>query len=104
MSTLAIPVHVPLVEGDEQIDPAELARVAGALNEQVTADFAPVWGVAATVGVYLIPPLATWRVELRNGIDVKDAGGYHWSDHNQPYAKVDLTAGDWTVTTSHEVL
>lgn len=103
MSTAAIPVHVALVDETGDIDPKELARVAGALNEQVQADFAPAWKVAATVGAYPTPQPFTWTVHIQHGLDEK-AAGYHWEDHNQPYARVDFDQGGWTVTTSHEVL
>jgi hypothetical protein len=104
MSTTAIPVHVALVDTTHSITARELAHVAGALNEQVQADFAPVWKVAATVGTYPEPPATTWRIELHDGIDDTSAAGYHWQEHHQPYSMVDLSAGDWTVTTSHELL
>lgn len=104
MSTAAIPVHVALVDESGTIKASELARVAGALNEQVQADFAPVWKVAATVGAYPEPPEGTWHITLQDGIDQKGAGGYHSDDHHQPYSKVDLQAGNWTVTASHELV
>jgi hypothetical protein len=104
VSTAAIPVHVALVDASGTIDPSELAHVAGALNEQVQADFAPAWKVAATVGAYPSPPRGTWRIELQDGIDQPGAAGYHADDHHQPFSKVDLTAGEWTVTASHELL
>jgi hypothetical protein len=104
MSTAAIPVHVALVdETDGDISADELAHVAGALNEQVQADFAPAWKVAATIGAYPEAPPYTWVVHIQHGLDA-DAGGYHWTAHNQPYARVDVDAGPWTVTASHEVL
>jgi hypothetical protein len=104
MSTAAIPVHVALVDDSGTIDSSQLSEVAGALNEQVQADFAPAWKVAATVGAYPSAPVHTWRIELQKGIDQPGAAGYHDDDHHQPYAKVDLTAGEWTVTASHELL
>src|SRR5438128_10615493 len=104
MSTAAIPVHVALVDASGSVDAAELAGVAGALNEQVQADFAPMWKVAASVGAYPSAPPGTWRIELQDGIDQQGAAGYHADDHHQPYSKVDLTAGDWSVTASHELL
>jgi hypothetical protein len=104
MSTAAIPVHVALVDLSGTIDASELAQVAGALNEQVQADFTPHWKVAATVGAYPSVPEGTWRIELQDGLDEPGAAGYHSDKHRQPFAKVDLSAGDWTVTASHELL
>ncbi|HEX5147372.1 MAG TPA: hypothetical protein VFV85_10125 [Conexibacter sp.] len=104
MSTAAIPVHVALVDATGTIDDDELAQVAGALNEQVQADFAPVWRVAATVGAYPRASVGTWRIELRDGLDQPGAAGYHADAHKQPYALVDAQAGDWHQTASHELL
>jgi hypothetical protein len=103
VSTAAIPVHVALVDTTGAISTAELARVAGALNEQVQADFAPAWKVAATVGAYPEAPPYTWAVRVQRGLDV-DAAGYHWAEGRQPYALVDYDRGGWTVTASHELL
>src|SRR5438046_1699077 len=103
MTTAAIPVHVALVDESGTIDAADLAEVAGALNEQMQADFTPAWKVAVTVGAYPSAPPHTWRVELQQGIDAPGAAGYHSDEHHQPFAKVDLTAGEWTVTASHEL-
>jgi hypothetical protein len=104
MSTTAIPVHVALVDMSGTIEATTLAEVAGALNEQVQADIAPAWKVAATVGAYPSPPQGTWRIELHETIDEKDAAGYHKNNLGQPYAMVALSAGDWTVTASHELV
>lgn len=104
MSTTAIPVHVALVDMSGTIDASELAEVAGALNEQVQADIAPTWKVAATVGAYPSPPQGTWRMELRETIEEEDAAGFHSNDLGQPYAQIALSAGDWTVTASHELV
>ena len=68
------------------------------------ADFAPIWTVAATVVANPNPPAGTWKIQLQQGIDVPGAAGYHSDKLHQPYAEVDLTAGDWTVTASHELL
>lgn len=100
----AIPVHVALVDATGTIDPAELAEVAGALNEQVQADIAPAWKVAATVGAYPQAPTGTWRIELRETVELKGAAGFHSDDRGQPFAQVALSAGNWTVTASHELV
>jgi len=104
MSTAAIPVHVALVDRTETIAPAELAEVAGALNEQVQADLAPAWKIAATVGAYPRAPHGTWRIELHETIEVEGAAGFHADKRGQPFAMVALSDGDWTVTASHELL
>lgn len=100
----AIPVHVALVDASGTIDASELAEVAGALNEQVQSDIAPVWKVAATVGAYPTAPPGTWRIELQETIDLEGAAGFHSDERGQPYAKVALSDGNWTVTASHELV
>jgi hypothetical protein len=104
LSTAAIPVHVALVDTTGTIAASELAEVAGALNEQVQADFAPAWHVAATVGAYPAAPPGTWRIDLVH--QAGDAGtlGFHADANHQPFAKVALDAGRWTITASHELL
>jgi hypothetical protein len=100
----AIPVHIALVDSSGHIDAEELALVAGVLNEQVQADFAPAWKVAATVGAYPSAPEGTWRIEVVAEMDQQGALGYHADDHHQPYAKVLYQEGQWSVTASHELL
>jgi hypothetical protein len=104
MSTAAIPVHVALVDMSGEIPAPELAEVAGALNEQVQADVAPAWKIAATVGAYPEPPVGTWRIELHRTIPQKGAAGIHLDDHGQPYSLIALSDGEWTVSTSHELI
>lgn len=104
MSTLAMPVHVALVDETGTIGVSNLADVAAALNAQIQRDFAPVWKVAATVGAYPKAPVHTWAIYLRNDIGDPGALGYHDSEHHQPYSLVDADAGDWTITASHELL
>src|SRR3954454_16778515 len=103
MSTAAIPVHVALVDTTGTIPAPDLAEVAGALNEQVQADFAPAWHVAATVGAYPAAPPATWRIDLVHGTSGGTLG-FHADANHQPFAKVGVDAGSWTVTASHELL
>lgn len=104
MSTTAIPVHVALVDMSGTIAASELAEVAGALNEQVQADIAPAWKVAATVGAYPSAPQGTWRMELHETIEVEGAAGFHSDNLGQPYAQIALSDGNWTVTASHELV
>ncbi len=104
MSTAAIPVHVALVDTTDTVSTSELAEVAGALNEQIQADVAPAWKLAATVGAYPEPPPGTWRIELHDTIPEEGAAGIHLDEHGQPYSLVAMADGDWTVTTSHELI
>lgn len=103
MST-AIPVHVALVDQSGKISSELLSEVVGALNEQITADFAPVWKVRATAGAYVTVPAGTWQIIVQTKLDEPDALGYHTDDtHNQPISYIEYTP-DWSVTVSHEAL
>lgn len=99
-----IPVEIALVDNAD-IGASTIAQVAGALNQQV-ADFQRSWGVHyhASVVPHPAPTPNTWSVILQKGIDQEGALGYHSDNHNQPFAVVDVTRGEWTVTASHEVL
>jgi hypothetical protein len=108
---LTIPVHVALVDETGVFDQEELAEVAGALNEQVQADFRPIWGgPGATVGAYRKAPPNTWRIILQEKLDVQGALGYHTDENNVPVSYVDVIGRNgeidpgWTVTASHELL
>jgi hypothetical protein len=108
---LTIPVHVALVDETGVFDQSELAEVAGALNEQVQADFRPIWGgPGATVGAYRKAPPNTWRIILQEKLDVQGALGYHTDENNVPVSYVDVIGRNgeidptWTVTASHELL
>ncbi|HWC87677.1 MAG TPA: hypothetical protein VG388_14150 [Solirubrobacteraceae bacterium] len=103
MSTAAIPVHVALVDDTGKIDSTELATMAGAMSEQIEHDFAPVWQVRASVGVYATAPAGTWAVHIQERLNQPGALGFHTDDQHQPVSYVERTA-DWTVTVSHEVL
>lgn len=102
---MTLPVHVALVDESETVDMAELTEVAGALNEQLQSDFLPVWRLTpATVGAYPKAPFGTWAIRLRKNIGEPGALGYHADAMMTPYSLVDVDAGNWTVTASHELL
>lgn len=101
--SIAIPIHIALIDQTGTIDPTALQNCAGALNEQIQSDLSPVWGVRATVGVYQTPPPSTWQIVIKQQLDEPGALGYHTDTNNQPISYVELTT-DWTVTVSHECL
>ena len=101
---MSIPVQVALVDSTGRVPVAELQEVAGALNEQIQADFVPVWHVRATCGIYTTVPPATWQIVLQTKLDEPDALGYHTdTDTNQPISFVETTM-DWPASVSHELL
>jgi hypothetical protein len=103
---MSLPVHVALVSNDANIAQSELAEVAAALQTQVSRDFGPVWHRTAIVQSFpseRAVPLGFWKVLVEADIHEPGAAGYHTDDQHQPYALVE-SAGDWTVTVSHELL
>jgi hypothetical protein len=98
-----LPVHVALVSESQNIDPADVARVAAALQKQATRDFGPVWSVDATIDA--LPtlddvPIDYWPIVVLDNL--KGGGGVHMDQHHKPYALVDATAS-WSLTASHEM-
>ena len=84
----------------------ELMRVAAALQKQATRDFAPIWGVKATVNAFLKlddVPVGYWPVIVMDNIQQTGAGGVHLDRDGQPYALVQYDEA-WSLTASHECL
>jgi hypothetical protein len=101
-----VPVHVAVVPhysvsvGDE-----ELAKVTAALQVQVTRDFAPIWGITATVSAFRqlqhVPPGFMPLVIVASVPDGHH--GVHYSAGSHPVALVRMGDG-WSQMASHEVL
>ena len=97
--------HIALVSETPVIAAAEVARVAAALQRQVTRDLGPLWGIDATVSYFPSledVPMGYWPiiVTLR---DLGEAAGVHLDDHGQPYALVEATEA-WSLAASHECI
>ncbi|WP_185626095.1 phospholipase D-like domain-containing protein [Burkholderia cenocepacia] len=100
-----LPARVALVTKSTKVDYSNLARVAQALNLQVSRDLAPLWNVAGTVvaleSVDRLDP-GLWPVYVVDEVP-EGTAGFHLTEHNQPYAIVQ--SGDtWSISASHEVL
>jgi len=96
--------QVALVPEGVDIDLAEIARVAAALQKQVTRDFSPLWQVNATVDGFASledVPLGYWPVILVS--EVQGALGFHLDKNGQPYALIQA-GSSWSLTASHEAL
>lgn len=101
---MSLPIHLALVPRDVAVPAADLMRVAAALSKQVARDFAPWWGVVATVDAF--PNLQHVPIDYIPLIvvrDVKDAAGYHQRQNGQPFALIEY-GPSWSVTASHEAL
>jgi len=91
----------------------DVTPVVPALQQQVTGDFRPVWGVDAELTLIpqgQQPPAGSWWLVILDNSDQAGALGYHdLTSEGLPMGKVfaasDLKAGtSWTVTASHELL
>lgn len=102
-------VQVGLIDATSTvINPSFMAEVARALTIQATRDFAPVWGVGASVSV--LPdtgsvPVDVWPIFLVDQLPPGE-GGFHMDKAGQPYSMVIASADDneWTLDASHELL
>ena len=108
MSTQAIPplVAITTILTNNEISASELAQVAGALQKQVTRDFAPPWNLPATIASQPDPkqiPNGYWPITVTGDLKEPGALGYHSDEHNQPFSLVQYDK-DWTITCSHELL
>jgi hypothetical protein len=97
-------INLALVSEIDGHDPSDVARVATALQRQVTRDFTPVWNVRATVDA--LPtledvPIGYWPMIIVP--DVQGAAGIHLDQDGQPYALIEMS-DSWSLTASHEML
>jgi hypothetical protein len=92
---------------------ADVIPVVAALQQQVTNDFRPIWGIDAELTMIAQntqPPAGTWWLVILDDSDQAGALGYHdLTPDGLPIGKVfaasDLKAGtSWSVTASHELL
>ncbi len=102
---------IAVVNQSSLVTPAALAQAVRALQLQVTAHFAPVWGLLCTLFAAAAPQPGQESIYLLDNTDQADALGYHTADPkaDQPvgyvFVKTTLDAGDaWTATLSHELL
>jgi hypothetical protein len=101
-------IKVGLVDTTKTIDAEKMVAVAAALNVQVTRALPQFWSVSATVSHLPDPnniPQGFWPVQLVKSLPPGE-GGFHLTQHNQPYAKVIATpdSDDWTIDASHETI
>jgi hypothetical protein len=103
---LMTPRRIGLASRIGSVSVADLARVAAAINLQVSRDFAPIWQVTATVSALPDPdsiPPGVWPVFLVDDTGYEGAEGLHLTKLNQPYALVRV-GPSWSLTVAHEVL
>jgi hypothetical protein len=98
--------HLAIVSSvDREVLPlAEIARVAAAIQKQVLRDFAPIWGVEATVDLFAAldeVPDGWWPLIVHD--DGGSSPGSHIANHGHPIAYV-AHGPTWSLTASHEAL
>ncbi|HEY6768380.1 MAG TPA: hypothetical protein VI386_26795 [Candidatus Sulfotelmatobacter sp.] len=106
-------IQIAVINESTVLTDADVIPVVAALQQQVTNDFRPVWGVDAELKVIpqgTQPPDTSWWLVVLDDSDQAGALGYHdLTATGLPLGKVfaasDLKAGtSWTVTASHELL
>lgn len=98
--------QIALISDTTKLKAADVSRVSAALQKQVTRDFAPIWGISATVDAFdrlEDMPVGYWPVIVMDDIEIAGAAGIHEDKHGQPFALVTY-GDDWALTASHECL
>ncbi|MGH9496471.1 MAG: hypothetical protein ACRD3B_15830, partial [Candidatus Sulfotelmatobacter sp.] len=87
----------------------EVQPAVAALQQQVSGDFRPIWGLDAQLTFIpqgSQPPANAWQLVILDDSDQADALGYHdltadWLPIGKLFADSDLKSGtSWTVTAS----
>ncbi|XZF12387.1 hypothetical protein ACTHGU_11390 [Chitinophagaceae bacterium MMS25-I14] len=98
--------YLALVSESGAIDFSQTARIAAALQKQITRDFRPVWGIDATISAYTRledVPSDYWTILIKDNIGYAGAAGIHLDRDGQPYALVE-SEGNVALTCSHEAI
>lgn len=97
--------YIAIVSQSAQVTLDELLQVSAALQKQILRDFAPLWGIPATVDAFARladVPVGYWPVIVVDEVFTGDLGVHGLRDH-QPLALIKAVT-DWSLTASHEVL
>lgn len=105
-------IQVAILNQSTVLSDANVQAALPAMQTQVSRDFAPLWGIDATLAFVpagSAPPLGSWQLVVLDDSDQAGALGYHLLNDGAPrgfvFAKTDLKAGlNWCVTFSHELL
>ena len=106
-------IQVSVINKSTAVSDADLQSKLPAFQKQVTRDFAPAWGIDATlkfVAKGAKPPAGSWWLVVFDDSDQAGALGYHdVTQDGLPLGKVfagsDIKLGyNWTVTFTHELL
>jgi hypothetical protein len=103
-----LPTHVALVPyEDGLVQPADLLRVAAALQIQLSRDFTPAWETPAVLSAFTsldeVPPACIPLVLVRENTLLQREHAFHSTVKGQPIGLVEIR-GDWSLAASHELL
>jgi hypothetical protein len=105
--------QISVINESTVLTDADVTPVIVALQQQVTSDFRPIWGVDAELKMIpqgATPPAGSWWLVILDDSDQAGALGYHdLTSDGLPIGKIfaasDLKANmSWSVTASHELL
>lgn len=106
--TVKIMGTVAVVNLSRQIDDNTLQQYVNATKKQLDRDASPIWGYSLNfvmVPKGQDPPKSDAYMAVADTIDAPGAAGYHdWGPNGEPIIKIDVSAGDVSVTISHECL
>jgi hypothetical protein len=100
-----LPFQIGIASRTPSVPLADVVKTTTAINLQISRDFAPIWGVSASVVAISNPDAidpGIWPIFVQDDIGA-DAAGFHLTRHNQPYALVQ-SGPTWSLTASHECL
>jgi hypothetical protein len=98
--------YVALTALTDQITIEELARVAAALQTQVTRDFAPLWQINAVIAAAAFEaiPAGYIPVIVQDTLESEGVNGFHRTrDDDTPYIVIPY-GPNWPLAASHELL
>jgi hypothetical protein len=105
-------IQVSVFNQYAKLQDSDIIKAVAALKTQLQRDFAPVWGVDASVEFFPADqvPAGTWQIGIFDDTDQAGALGYHdLTQDGLPFGKVfagtdEQYQSSWTVTLSHEFL
>lgn len=108
-----MPQHIQIINASTVLKDSQVELALPALQQQVSSDFAPAWGLDAQlefVASGATPDPSAWQLCVLDNSDQAGALGYHdLTNEGLPLGKVfagtDIQYGNsWFVTLSHELL
>jgi hypothetical protein len=106
------PIQIALVSTSEKVSFTKLTQIAAALRKQLTRDFAPIWGITATINeVPVVDQIREghWHMIIQDGPIPGGGVGYHHllKRKGKPtisIAQVSANQDHVSLTCSHELL